>query len=335
VLRQDDRLSKPDPVGDHYGPYAAGQIAPYTLPTDPEFGDQMDLRQIDVTESDDGLRISITTGEITDEQSLPNGFEHVLFHVYIDLIEDQGSDVLPRINAQSPAGFAWDYLAVVDGWGNKLYSSDGSAGDAFGTEQPDAAQIEVDKENNIIHLVFDPQTIETSESLEGLKIYITTWDIDETGENYRLLTTEGGEREFGGGVGNVDPLIIDDVLVGAPQSFVSQLPPTPQVEVTFEVIVPAGTPEDDPLYLTGPFNQFNPADSQYQFSSEGDGLYRLVLLVDEGEFLEYRITRGSFANAEKIDPEDRFANREIIISTGDEAMEIAIEIQGWWDDYGQ
>ncbi len=159
VLHQDERLSQPDPVGDHYGPYAAGQIAPYSLPTDPEFGDQMDLQQVDVTESDDGLRISITTGEITDDQSPPNGFEHVLFHVYIDLIEDQGSDVLPRINAQTPDGFAWDYLAVIDGWDNRLYSSEGSAADAYGTEQPDAARIDVDNENSIIHMLFDPQTI--------------------------------------------------------------------------------------------------------------------------------------------------------------------------------
>jgi 1,4-alpha-glucan branching enzyme len=98
------------------------------------------------------------------------------------------------------------------------------------------------------------------------------------------------------------------------------------------VIVPAGTPEDDSLYLTGPFNQWNPADSQYQFNSEGDGLYRLVLSVDEGEHIEYRITRGSFINAEKLNPEDRFANREVTVPAGEESMLVVIEIQGWWDD---
>jgi hypothetical protein len=33
-----------------------------------------------------------------------------------------------------------------------------------------------------------------------------------------------------------------------------------------------------------------------------------------------------------LDPDDRFANRELSIPSGEETVEIAIEIQGWWDD---
>jgi len=126
----------------------------------------------------------------------------------------------------------------------------------------------------------------------------------------------------------IRPLIIDDVLVGMAQLFISQIPPTPQVEVTFEVIVPSGTPEDDPLYLTGPFNQWDPADNQYMFNYLGEDLYRLVFFADEGEFFDYRITRGSFINAEKLDPNDRFANREITVPVGEETMVVANDNPG-------
>ena len=332
ALAQDTLLSQPDPAGDHYGPYSAGQIQSYTLPTDEGFADQMDLRQADISSSDDGLLISITTTEISDSLEPPNGFDHVLFNVYLDLVEEQGSTVLPRQNAGVPPGFGWDYLAAVDGWGNRLYASEGSSEGEYGTEIATPAQISVDPETNVIHLLFDPQSIEMPDDVENVKVYITTWDIDNESGDYRPLTEAGGQWEFGGGDGSRDPLIIDDLLAGMSQLFFSQIPPTPQVEVTFEVIVPDGTSEDAILYLTGPFNQWNPADVPYQFNYAGDGVYRLVLFVDEGEFIEYRITRGSFANAEKYDPDDRFANRELSVPVGGESLDVAIDIPGWWDD---
>ena len=332
VLGQEERLSQPDPAGDNYGPYAAGKIAPYTLPTDADFGDQTDLRSVDVTRADGGLLVSMEMGEIERAASATNGFDHVLIHIFFDHIDDQGSEILPYLNSQAPQGFAWDFLAVVDGWSSTLYSANGAGADAYGTTSPVGPSIEVDHANGVLKLLIEPQTMDLPESLDNLKLYITTWDINDDLAGFRALTPEGGPREFGGGDGEVDPLIIDDVLLGMPQVFDSQIPPTPQVEVTFEVTVPPGTPDTDSLYLTGPFNQYNPSDAQYQFSYEGSGLYRLTLSLDEGQYLAYRITRGSFNNAEKINPDDRFADREIVIPTGEESLVIAIEVQGWWDD---
>jgi hypothetical protein len=61
-------------------------------------------------------------------------------------------------------------------------------------------------------------------------------------------------------------------------------------------------------------------------------LHRLVISIDEGEFLEFRITRGAFTNAEKLDPDDRFANRELSVPAGGETVKTTIENQGWWND---
>jgi hypothetical protein len=331
-LTAEKRLSQPDPVDDNHGPYSAGPERLYTLPSNENFGKQSDLRQVDVFSSDNGLLISLTTGEVTNIEDAPNGFDHARFHVFFDMLDGEGSEALPKLNAPAPSGFAWDYLAVVDGWNNELYSALGSDKDSFGTASDSPARIAVDSETNSIHLLFDPQAMAAPDSVEDLKVYVAVWDWDNGAEDYRQLTPEGGQWEFGGGDGQIDPLIIDDVMVGMPTNYVSQLPPIPQVQVTFEVSVPASTAADSILYLTGPFNQWNPADTAYQFDMIDEGIYRLVLSVDEGEFLEYRITRGSFANAEKLDPDDRFANRELSIPVGEESMEVKIDITGWWDD---
>ena len=126
--------------------------------------------------------------------------------------------------------------------------------------------------------------------------------------------------------------MIDDVLVGASSAYRSPFAPAPQVQVTWEVTVPAGTPEDAKVYLTGPFNNWKPNDAAYQFTQGEDGVYRFTLPLDAGTALEYRITRGSFANAEKVDPDDRVANRTFTAATDDlSPVTISIDVAGWWD----
>lgn len=96
--------------------------------------------------------------------------------------------------------------------------------------------------------------------------------------------------------------------------------------------MPDNTPADADLYLTGPFNQWNPKDRQYQFSQNEDGTYMLVLSLDEGSLLEFRLTRGTFANAKKLDPDDRFANHSLTVPGGVAAEAVEITVEGWWDD---
>ena len=160
---------------------------------------------------------------------------------------------------------------------------------------------------------------------------MTTWDWDDEASTLRALSPEGGAFEFGGGDGATDPLILDEALVGRPSPYLSPIPPAPQVEVTFLVTVPEGTPPGDSLFMTGEFNGWAPADAAYRFTPNEDGTFSMVRLLDEGTVIEFRITRGSFANAEKLDPDDRFANRVYETPAGVGAETVEIVVEGWWD----
>ena len=59
--------------------------------------------------------------------------------------------------------------------------------------------------------------------------------------------------------------------------------------------------------------------------------HSLTLTLDEGALLEYRIGRGTLANTEKLDPDDRFANHELLVPEGQESITVEIVVNGWWD----
>ena len=326
-LTLDDRLIQPDPAGDDHGPAGV-----YELPTDETFGQQMDILQASLIPLGGELAVELQMAEVTDVWNPTNGFDHVLFHVFIDLPDREGATVLPKINADAPDGFAWDYLGFVEGWNNRLYASEGASADEYGTPVTPAAEVSVDKENNTIRLLFSNDSLGNPESLEGTKVYIATWDWNGPESSYRGLKEIAGQWNFGGGDGAVDPLIADDALIGRPAVYVPPVPPTPQVTVTFEVTVPESTPADAKLFLTGPFNGWQPGDEKFQFTRGEDGVYRFTMPVDEGTELEYRITRGSFANAEKLDPDSRFANHTLTLPMGEGELTESIEVQGWWDE---
>jgi hypothetical protein len=104
------------------------------------------------------------------------------------------------------------------------------------------------------------------------------------------------------------------------------------VDVTWEITVPSGTPADADLYLTGAFNGWLPNDPTFQFTQGDDGIYRFTLPVEAGATLEFRITRGSFANAEKLDPNNRLANRTYTAPADDGTpVTVPITVAGWWD----
>jgi hypothetical protein len=113
--------------------------------------------------------------------------------------------------------------------------------------------------------------------------------------------------------------------------YVSPFPPAAEVEVTLLVTVPESTPDGDDLYITGPFNQWAPAGLAYKFRSNDDSTFSLSFLLEEGAMIEYRIGRGSLANTEKLDPDDRFANREFTAPEGQESLTVEIAVEGWWD----
>lgn len=68
--------------------------------------------------------------------------------------------------------------------------------------------------------------------------------------------------------------------------------------VSFEITIPADTPPGDPLYLTGSFNNWHPADATFLLTRTAD-LATGAWIFTPGMTLEYKVTRGSWQTVEK------------------------------------
>ncbi len=60
---------------------------------------------------------------------------------------------------------------------------------------------------------------------------------------------------------------------------------------------PQNTPHDAQIYISGNFNNWNPADPAYRLKKQLDGTYR-ILVYSQLPKLEYKFTRGSWASVE-------------------------------------
>ena len=195
-----------DPADDFYGPAGA-----YSLPGDASFGGQLDIRAVEIAAPGADLQVTLTMDEITDIWGPANGFDHVLFHIYVDLPGREGATVLPRINAQAPEGFAWDAMVFVEGWNMAVYSSSGATANEYGTAVPAPVTVVTNKEAGTVTITISGEALGFPSTYAGTQVYITTWDWDGTIGRYRPLEAEAGQWTFGGGDGNVDPLIADAV----------------------------------------------------------------------------------------------------------------------------
>jgi hypothetical protein len=290
----------------------------------------MDLRAAVLTVTEDGLRVALRPAELSDSLGSPNGFDHVRYHLFFDLPGLDGSEAIPFLNAAAPDGLAWDYALAVDGWQVQAASAVGASTDSLGTRLPVAPTVSADPAAGEIVIDWPLWQLVNPVPLDQIRLYVTTWDADPATGALLPLAGEAGPAEFGGPAGA--PLVLDEMLLGASAAFVSPLPQAPTVAIAFSVTVPAGTPADASLFLTGPFNAWDPADPRYRFLRQPDGRYLLTLSLDQGATLEYRITRGLATNTEVLDPADRFATHIYTAPAGDAEDLVEIEVQAWWDD---
>ncbi|MGC3996490.1 MAG: alpha-amylase family glycosyl hydrolase [Anaeromyxobacter sp.] len=202
-----ERVSYTDPTGDDLGPDGT-----YAYPTDASWGDhrQMDIEGVQVLTSARTLRLRVKTHDVTDDWNPQNGFDHVCFSVFIDLPGVTGASVMPQQSGQVPDGFNWDYKARVHGWSNALFSSAGASDTVEGTASAPAAIVSVEPEADVIQFTFLPAGIGNPATLDGVKIYITTWDYDG---GFRTFTETPQPWNFSGGVEGTDPKVMDDTAV--------------------------------------------------------------------------------------------------------------------------
>lgn len=204
VPAYDVQVSLEDPAGDDKGPDGA-----YLLPTDSTFGSQMDILGMQLAAPGPDLVLTLTMAEVTDVWSPAHGFDHVLFHVFIDLPGQAGSAVLPRIRAAAPPDFQWDYMGFIEGWNTLVYSAAGASADSYGTPVSPAPLIATDKAGGTITITFPGAALGNPARYEGVQVYVTTWDWDGPAGAFRGLDAAAGPWSFGGGVLGVSPLVAD------------------------------------------------------------------------------------------------------------------------------
>ena len=169
------------------------------MPTDATFGAQMDILGMSLEAPGPDLVVTLTMAELTDVWGPTNGFDHVMFHVFIDLPNGAGSTVLPRLRAAAPADFHWDYMAFIEGWTSLIFSAVGASETEYGTPVSPSPLISVDKENRTITITFPGAALGNPAGYEGVRVYITTWDWDGPAGAYRGLDAEASQWGFGGG----------------------------------------------------------------------------------------------------------------------------------------
>ena len=96
--------------------------------------------------------------------------------------------------------------------------------------------------------------------------------------------------------------------------------------------VPKDTKPSDILYLTGTFNNWNPADVNYKFTRKTDGTYELRNKFFNGSWISYKITRGSWATVEvKKDGTPLTVRKHSFNNATEETL--VLQVAGWSDTF--
>jgi glycosidase len=186
-----------DPAGDDRGALGpdAGQ---YTYPTDPSWGPrrQMDLRGVRADTAGGALRLTLQMGQLTTLWNPANGFDHVLFTVFIELPgEGPGATVMPLQDASLPAGLTWHRRLRVGGWSKALFSHEGASASAEGTPVSPGAALSTDAAQGTVTLTLPAAALGHRRSLAGARVWVTTWDYDA---GYRAIGPVAAAFAMGG-----------------------------------------------------------------------------------------------------------------------------------------
>jgi AraC-like DNA-binding protein len=92
--------------------------------------------------------------------------------------------------------------------------------------------------------------------------------------------------------------------------------------------IPSNTPDDAALYITGPFNQWNPSDPNYKMEKVEKGTYQFVL--PKRDSIAFKFTRGSFSSLESDDNGESIPARILVPSKLD-LKTVNYTINGWED----
>lgn len=93
--------------------------------------------------------------------------------------------------------------------------------------------------------------------------------------------------------------------------------------------IPAYTPPEDTIYLTGAFNDWKPKDENFRFQQLNSGQYQYAFLTPVPDF-EYKITRGGWPTVEGGKYGEPIGNRKYL-HNGKVSDTIRLNVLGWED----
>ncbi len=204
-------LDQADPAGDDHG--RDGTLA---YPLDPGWRDHRpaDLRRVRARVSGGSLQLELQTADVVAQWNPPNGFDHVVFTVFVELPgRDGGARAMPLQHGELPGDLRWHVRFRAGGWGGAAFSSAGASATDEGTVVTPAPAIAVDAAADTVTLTLPAGALGHPASLDGARIHVTTWDYDG---GYRPLQAEPGAHQFGGPEGAA--WVMDDATLVLPRA---------------------------------------------------------------------------------------------------------------------
>ena len=195
-----------DPKGDDRGP-----LGTYVYPSDPSYlPGTFDIESLQVWSAQKSIRLKVKMGAISRAWNPANGFDHVVFTVFIGQPNSDNSlQVMPLQQDKLPSNMHWHFRLRTHGWSNAMFSTQGASAISEGQTLLETAKLQVDVQNQTIQFDFPASLLSHLPSLKGVQILVNTWDYDS---GYRTLSQQGGSHNVGGG--NADhALWMDSVKV--------------------------------------------------------------------------------------------------------------------------
>jgi len=198
-------VSQDDPAGDDHG-----RSGTYTYPQDLTFQGKHydDVIKVVAEVGKTTMLLHVTMADWSVVWKPALGFDHVAFNIFFSIPGQQGLTVLPKLNASMPTALTWNLDQFTYGWNNAMYTTQGATSSAYGTTTIPPV-VQADQATKTVTFSYNRTNYGLS-TWEGVKVYVTTWDFDGIGGNFRPLTPAGGQWDFGGGQ-PTDPLIMDEV----------------------------------------------------------------------------------------------------------------------------
>jgi glycosidase len=198
------RAQVTDGLGDDRGP-----LGTYLAPKDPTYiPGVFDIESVEAWTAGKSLRVKVKMGAISRVWSPANGFDHQVLTMFIGKPNPaQSLQVMPLQQDALPTSMHWHYRLRAHGWSNVLFTTQGASAKSEGVALAEAANIQVNVQERTLQFDFPANLLADLPSLNGLKIWVNTWDYDS---GYRKLSITGGTSEMGGGQPD-QPLWMDSV----------------------------------------------------------------------------------------------------------------------------